>query len=89
MPGARRGRGSALVAAFVSEAAATAAPPSSPAEAKRASGSFAMARPTSADRAGHTAGTSSDAAGGGSDKCAQSFASSLSRGNGTSPVRHW
>ena len=67
--------------------AARAARTSSPALAGRSDGSLASARRTTSSRAEGRPGRTSPVEGGGSKRCAQSVATSVSRGNGTRPVK--
>ena len=56
--------------------------------AKRAAGSFAIARASTASTAAGRSGRAALAGGGGAVRWAVMIASWLARGNGTSPVRH-
>ena len=67
-------------------AAARAARPRSPAEGKRSSGSFAIARRTTSSNCSGRSGRTELTGGGGSPMCAHIFAGSSSRGYGTCPV---
>ena len=67
-------------------AAARAARPTSPADGCRRSGSFAIARSTTASSPAGSPGLTADGTGAGSCRCAHSFASSVGRSNGTRPV---
>ena len=73
-------------AVFAPAAAAAAARPRSPADWKRCSGALASARAITSSNAAGTPGAALLTEGGRSERCAHSFASSPSWGNGGRPA---